>query len=104
MPVWSRLSRSAPDEATAFQLSDPAYANDQEVAAMHALYGRNQQCAQTALAALSSTAPGMIPIASSYFTNSFQNADLLEQRKITWGEFNTRQAVLFRQILAEIGG
>lgn len=82
-------------DATLQQLTDPAKATDDEIAAIYVTHPKVQECRSTELDALSRTTPIMVPVLVDLFNRSDQNLIALLEKKITWGEGNQRQKDLF---------
>jgi hypothetical protein len=74
---------------TAAQLSDPAFATDQEIQALTIFYLQLQACQITAINEFrQSSLAAIAPILSDGYAKSAAHVELLKERKITWGEVN----------------
>ena len=98
-----------PAELSASQLSDPAFPTEQEVRALTVLYPRLQACQKTAIDEFRrSSVAAVVPILSEGYARSAARIDLLKERKITWGAFNTERkssaAEMQRQLVAAQSG
>lgn len=102
-PVRAKTPNDAND-VTLAQLSDPAYATTVEIAAVEAANARIKPCQQAFLERLRQLAPSYVPIFVKSIRDGDDEALLLVQRKITWGEYNRRRrdlVVAGSQSLAE---
>jgi hypothetical protein len=78
-----------PAELSPSQLSDPAFATEQEVRALAVFYPQLQACQTTAIDEFKqSSVVVVVPILSEDYARSDARIDLLRERKITWGVFN----------------
>ena len=81
-----------PAEFNALQLSDPTLATEEETRALTVFYPRLQACQKTAVDKFrQSSFAAAAPILSEGYARSANRIDLLRERKITWGAFNTQR-------------
>jgi uncharacterized protein YjbI with pentapeptide repeats len=80
-----------PTEATPEQLADPSFATDAEIAAIKAISARVNECTQHFLDQLSTVSPFLVPKVSANYGIIAEHGTLLTDRKINWGEYNTKR-------------
>jgi len=78
-------------EATPEQLVDRSFATDGEIEALKAISPGVNECEQHFLAQLSTVSPALVPKVSASYGMAVETATLLIDRKITWGEYNTKR-------------
>jgi hypothetical protein len=91
------LVRLTPD-----QLANRSLATDQEIAALNAVQPRLHQCEQSALDQLANVMPSLVPIVSASYSKGAEQTALLNERKITWGEYNTARRARATQMQSQI--
>ena len=89
-PIRRHLSFK-PIDATPEQLSDPSFANGQEIRAIDNVYVKLRPCQKRLLSQLSLAAPSLVPLFSTDFADEAQRVTLLKEHKITWGELATER-------------
>jgi len=73
------------------QISDPNYPNPEEIAAILAGHPRLKACQQQALDGVVRSTPRLVPVLSQAYAEGDNDTVLLTQRKLTWGQSNTRR-------------
>jgi hypothetical protein len=95
-----------PRDATAAQLSDPARATDQEIATINLLQPKLEACQKAMADGYSRTIPALAAIVSVQNAAGLGDITLLKERKMTWGEYNSRRRSRSieseQQIIAEL--
>jgi hypothetical protein len=94
-----------PKDATPAQLSDRAFATENEIAALQGAHQRLGECRQASLSKLSGVLPAAVPPLAAAIAATEGDQAQLFARKMTWGEYTTRgrdRAVQLEQTLLTI--
>jgi hypothetical protein len=96
-----------PKDLTAEHLSDPTFPTDAQSKALADLHQRIAACQAKTIAELSASAAAPVaPLFEATYAENARQVQLLEDRKITWGQFNTsrkeRGEVLLEKIKTAI--
>lgn len=78
------------NDATLQQLSDPALAEPEEVAAIYSTHPHAQECRKALLQKLATTEPAVVPILVTTFNKNEDDVLALTQRKLPWGDYVKR--------------
>ena len=85
-PIRAHAPLKATD-ATLAQLSDTSKASEPEIQAIFLLHPKLQECQRIVLNGLMSTTPTLVPILTEQYNGGEDDALMLIQRKLTWGEY-----------------
>ena len=91
-----------PNEATPQQLADRSFATNEEIAALKAVSTRVYQCEKNLLVQLSTSGRSLVPIVSASYAKLAEYRTLLEDRKITWGEYSTERRATAMDLLSQM--
>lgn len=90
-------------DLTAAQLSDASFATDEEIRALKALHPKIAACQRKIIAELAASAAAPVaPLFESVYEKNNAQLVLLEDRRITWGQFQTDRKERAEELVQEL--